>query len=359
MALNTIARSLNVDARPLSRVVWLLFVCALAASGCEIEAAPSEESALDAGVAFAPSSDAGEPQSESDQGAADMRASSDAAAPVADEGTPQVMFDLEAALGGEFYDFPYPSDLRTDERGHPILDHFPMSRNPWFETVVAILQEARPGFSPLTTTYLRLSAPLDESNFYRSLDPLDEQAPVLLIDIDPDSPSRGERLPLAVEFHQERGPFWRENTLTARPIPGVHMREGRRYAMVWRAEALAGTDGRAARPAPEWTRMIEARASPSTEIERHYAELLDAVEEAGVAPESLIAATSITTARPTEELEWLLRDADEVSLETLPMWSRGEGRLWLAHLPRELPDPGVLLGRPPVLDLWRGALRVR
>ncbi|MBM4269753.1 MAG: hypothetical protein FJ144_24650, partial [Deltaproteobacteria bacterium] len=41
-----------------------------------------------------------------------------------------VVFDLDADLGdpARFYDLPYPSDLRLDEAGRPMLDGFPFPR---------------------------------------------------------------------------------------------------------------------------------------------------------------------------------------------------------------------------------------
>ncbi|HHH10465.1 MAG TPA: hypothetical protein ENK23_00095, partial [Sorangium sp.] len=95
------------------------------------------------------------------------------------------LFDVEADLTNpeQFFQRPFPSDLRLTAKGQPDLAGFPNPENN--DVVAGLLTVAadRPGWPVIPTAYFRFSAPL------RQLDSSDvvmpaAGAPYLLIDLD-------------------------------------------------------------------------------------------------------------------------------------------------------------------------------
>ena len=134
-----------------------------------------------------------------------------------------------------FFDTPFPSDLRRNmETGHPNLDGWPERVNvPVLNTVLGMLEETD-GFALNTALYLRFDGPIDADRL-PGPDGTDRvDSPVLLMDVDPDSPELGRLFPLLLDFRTEAtNPAYRPtNTLAIIPVGGVMLREGGRYATV-------------------------------------------------------------------------------------------------------------------------------
>ena len=133
--------------------------------------------------------------------------------------------------GGEFYALPFPNDIRRDDAGHPIMDGYPR--------VIGILDrylEAIPtldGFGLNNAIFTRFSGPIDPDTL--PADAAASMAPgasVYLVDVDPDSPHRGERMPLRFRFQDYAGFTIGANWLAALPYPGFPLREQTTYALV-------------------------------------------------------------------------------------------------------------------------------
>ncbi|MBT8492127.1 MAG: hypothetical protein KJO07_03620, partial [Deltaproteobacteria bacterium] len=101
-------------------------------------------------------------------------------------------FNLRGALAGDgqFFDFPFPSDLRLRSDGTPNLDHFPRpDRDGLLDTLIAAAERRR-GFTTMPIAYFRFSEPLRPRRL-GNLIPAAADSEVLLIDIDGDSPRYG------------------------------------------------------------------------------------------------------------------------------------------------------------------------
>ena len=160
-------------------------------------------------------------------------------------GPTAVLYDDTSA---GFFDTPFPSDRRTTSEGHPDLTGFPRARGLIAQGIELVSQE-RAGFSPLTAVYFRFTGPIDEASLPTLDQARDPSSRVFLIDVDPDSPDVGTRLPAYVRFRRSPSQFWPANTLTVRPVAGFEMHVGRTYAAVV-LDGLQAADGAPDRRAP-------------------------------------------------------------------------------------------------------------
>ncbi len=147
--------------------------------------------------------------------------------------------------GPAFFDAPWPSDSRL-LNGHPDLSNFP--REGLYPLVDAYLATAYAldGFGTNSPIYVQFASPIDTTLLptpegSRSLD-----APVMLVDVDPTSPHRGERVPLQFQWWSEETNWTPANFLAAAPVFGFPLRPGTTYALILRqplASSPAGDDG--------------------------------------------------------------------------------------------------------------------
>jgi hypothetical protein len=146
---------------------------------------------------------------------------------------PTVYFDLDAHGTPEtFWNLPFPSDLRLGAEGAPDLTAFP---NPRGVPILASLLsnvEVRRGWPTMPTAYFRFTAPIEP----RSIDDVIEfssEAPVLLLDIDPDSPEFGTRFPVVAKT-LAADPYVPSDLVAIAPRPGIVLRANTTYAYVIR-----------------------------------------------------------------------------------------------------------------------------
>lgn len=257
------------------------------------------------------------------------------------------VLDLSADLSdpAKFYDVPYPSDLRLDASGKPKLEGFP---NPASVTNVTGLVSGAAeavGFSVLPVAYLRFSAPVSP-RAPTDVIAADPASPILLVDIDADSPSRGELVPTIAETLGV-DPYTSENVLAVAPRPGFILRPGTTYAAIVMKSAN-DAEGKAlgTNEVLERLRSGSAKAEEQAAAEL-YAPLWETLGTVGVDGASVAAATVFTTGRVVEEtaalgdrvlaahdvvIEDLAFDAEELTPElcvlrgtvTLPQFQAGE-----------------------------------
>mgnify|MGYP001797982741 CR=1 FL=1 len=93
-----------------------------------------------------------------------------------------------------FYNLPYPFDLRLDDSSRPELTGFPIwDQHPVIRDLRQIAAD-HVGFSTLSSGYFRFNRPLANLN-PEDIIPAEQQSPILLVDVDPDSPERGRLYP--------------------------------------------------------------------------------------------------------------------------------------------------------------------
>jgi hypothetical protein len=152
---------------------------------------------------------------------------------------PSVYFDLDDHGSPEtFWNLPFPSDLRLSADGAPDLAGFPNPRGvPILENLLSSVADRR-GWPTMPIAYFRFTGPVEP----RSLDDVIEfgvDAPLMLFDIEPDSPQFGERFPVVAKTLVE-DPYVPSDLLAIAPRPGIVLRPNTRYAYVIRDRFAPG-----------------------------------------------------------------------------------------------------------------------
>lgn len=205
--------------------------------------------------------------------------------------------DLTAA--GRFYDFPYPSDLRTFESGAPDLRGAPApSTSPATAQLRAIAMERR-GFPQVPVAYFRFSAPLAARDLDAVIPP-DKSAPVLLVDVDRGSVERG-KLHATVATQLARDAYTPENVLAVAARPGIVLAPRRTYAFVVMA-SYNDASGAPLGVTDDFAHPDDAR------VIALYAPLWETLQKLGVDRGRVAAATVFTTGDVVEESAKLTND---------------------------------------------------
>jgi len=203
-------------------------------------------------------------------------------------------FDAELATPEHFFDAPYPSDLRLDADGHPMLEGFPNPKGlVVVEGLVSNAAEAT-GFPMIPVAHFRFSKELSP-RVATDLIAADASSPVLLLDVDETSPDHGKLVP-AVADTPETDNYVPEFLLSVAPWPGFVLRPKTRYAVVVRTSANDST-GAALSASPLMARL--AKHAPKGKAEQAadavYAPLWPVLDGLGVAVDDVAAATVFTT----------------------------------------------------------------
>ena len=222
-------------------------------------------------------------------------------APDLTSATPTVRFDLD---GEGFFASPFPSLLRSLEGGAP---DYATTPNPHGQAVVAAMIEASTdlidGASTNGAVTFGLTTALDPASLPGLEASLTPAASVFLVDVEPDSPTRGERTPARVHQVLE-GHFGYVDppVLIVQPLFGFPLRERTRYAAVMTTDVRAA-DGEPLQAPPFMAEVLADQADgPAAEA---FAPLLALLDEEGVARERVVAATVFRTLDATGELRAL------------------------------------------------------
>jgi len=205
-------------------------------------------------------------------------------------------FDLGADLtsSDSFYAIPYPSDLRLNAQGGPDLRGFPNNLQEPIITGLQTVAEQRLGFPQMPTAYFHFSAEL------AAQDPTvvisGSSAPILLVDVDPDSPDRGKLFPV-VAGTPAADRYLLDGTLEVAPRVGVVLHESRTYAFVV-MKSLKDSTG-ALLGAPDAFVAMEASTAPAADPEltawKNYQPLWPTLAQIGVGASDVAIATVFTT----------------------------------------------------------------
>jgi hypothetical protein len=215
-----------------------------------------------------------------------------AAACGGDDDPPGTLFELDGALAGDtFFDFPFPSDLRLDADGTAAYAGFPNKGNNRIVTQLTALADARRGFPVMASAYFRFVDALP-ARTTSELIAADASAPILYVDIDPDSPERGTLVPVLAQTLQP------DDTATAfllgvGPRPGWVLAPSTTYAVVVRRAVAPG-----AAAAGAIRDMAAGRTPPGTrgvEMAAVYEPLWPVLDDLGVARDDVLTATVFTT----------------------------------------------------------------
>ena len=201
-------------------------------------------------------------------------------------------FDLDGELSGSaFFDAPFPSDLRLDADGTLAYAGLPnVGANPLIDQL-RDLADHRVGAPTMPVAYFRFDVEVPARK-PGDVIAADVASPILLVDIDPDSPELGRLYPTVA---QTFGPddMAVPHLLGVAPRPGFVLAPSTTYAVVVRRAAAPGVApatviaALAAGRTPAGPRGAEARAI--------YEPLWPALATLGVPADDVVTATVFTT----------------------------------------------------------------
>lgn len=231
------------------------------------------------------------------------------------------LFDLSADLHdpAHFYDVPYPNDLRLTADGHPDLVGVPNPAN--VTTVTGLVNAAAQakGFPVVPVAFLRFDKPLAARSELDVI-PADIASPILLIDIDPESPDHGKLYPVIAET-LEVDPYTAENVLAVAARPGFILRPGTKHAVVV-LTSVKDAEDKELGVAEVVARLRDHKPEGGAEeaADTLYAPLWDTLGVLGIDSASVASAAVFTTGNVVEETAALgdaVLDEYDLSIEDL------------------------------------------
>lgn len=140
--------------------------------------------------------------------------------------------------GPDFFDSPWPSDVRTVD-GHPDLTGFPNTgRYPIVDAYLDAVADVD-GFGNNSPVYVRFEEAIDPTLLPSPAASIEPGSPVYLIDVGIGSPHRGERVPIQFEWTEDGTSWQAEHLLATAPVFGFPLRPATQYALVFQSPLVA------------------------------------------------------------------------------------------------------------------------
>lgn len=133
---------------------------------------------------------------------------------------------------GGFFATPWPNDVRTRADGTIDLGGFPGRWNGIVNSVMQKGEVATRGFGPNASAYFTFDGQIDPASLPSASASTGDSSPVMLVDVDPDSPHRGRRVPVESSFTAMPSFYRPANLLSVLPYPGFPLDESTTYAVV-------------------------------------------------------------------------------------------------------------------------------
>jgi len=208
------------------------------------------------------------------------------------------MFDSTADLTSpdHFFDFPWPSDLRLSSTGTPVLTGLP---NPTMSGILEGLRtiaEQRAGYPMVPVAWFRFTADV-AAHVSTDTIPAAAASPLLLVDVDPKSPTPGKLLPTIAETITPDATV-PSSVLAVGVRPGIVLAPHRQYAFVVLTSANDAT-GKPLGIAPALAQALSGGTDPVAKL---YSVLPPALQKAGIDVASVAAATVFTTGDVVDDL---------------------------------------------------------
>ncbi|HEY9663038.1 MAG TPA: hypothetical protein V6C65_31730, partial [Allocoleopsis sp.] len=212
-------------------------------------------------------------------------------------GETEVKFDLNANLDAprSFYNVPYPSNLRLDAAGHPDLDGLPVANTPLLKGLKTIAED-RPGFPTNSVGYFRFNFPVTPQDADQLI-PAKRNSPILLMDIDPNSPERGKLFPVVASTPRPDLNYVPSFLLSVAPYPGIVLHPNRTYAYVVQ-QSLKDALGRPLGTPDTLEQLINGKTpagSLGAEARKLYRPLWQTLDRLNIDRKAVAAATVFTT----------------------------------------------------------------
>jgi pimeloyl-ACP methyl ester carboxylesterase len=218
---------------------------------------------------------------------------------------PEVLFN--PFFEDDFYSFPFPSDFRLKEDGHPDMTGYP---NPQDISLISLYAEFAEkelyGWGTNSPVYFTFTDAIDTSTLPQEpLDSLEKNSTLIFINIDDNCSSRGERVPVIWRFQEEENNYIRKNTLMLSPLWGFPLEGGCKYAVIL-TRGIKDNSGRKLSQNPLLRivlNQIETTDPVIKQLQSVYSPLVRFIQSQKVIKiDDIAGATAFTIQNPVEEL---------------------------------------------------------
>lgn len=263
---------------------------------------------------------------------------------------------LDISWPSGFFAQGFPTDLRNHD-GNINVSDFPRPLNLFSLTYKLQLTQTDFGYSPAMPLYMQFESGFAGAADIAALNAVAfaaPDAPVQLIDIDPDSPDYGARFPLQIDITAAADLYRPKNLLQVRPV-GKPLRENTTYALI--ATRQLAANATTIQPNRVLTALLEGRnpwlinplmlPSDAARARTVYAPLQQFMSRHGIHSSDIIGATVWTTGTPTRYLQQIM--------DRIVQWQPSQPtQAWT--LREETADYCVLESRWQAPGLQRGAI---
>jgi len=268
--------------------------------------------------------------------------------PPAPEGGVTARFALGDRLqtGGGFFDFPYPSDARLTADGFVDLSGMLDRTN---SALVRDLLEAAQlsrGFPTLSVGWFGFSddvATLDLDTVHAG------DASIWLVNVDAASPRWGERFPVVART-MVPDPYVDEHVIAVAAVPGFTLEPATQYAYIILRTLGDASGAPLGVPESLWA-ILHGGTSGDVELDALLRPLRDTLDQVGLEPSAVAAATVFTTADAVAEMYAIsegVREAYQPQILSLqPAPGRGLGWEGYCEFHGSLTLPQFQRGQPP------------
>ena len=256
---------------------------------------------------------------------------------------------------------PWPSDALLIDDGRVRLSHFPNpTGSSTLQDYLQIFRAELRGFATSAASYLGFSEPMDPTSF--PSDPgvaLQDDAPVMLIDIDPDSPERGRRYPLRLQYRSAATVYLPSSHLAVLAPFGATLRGGTAYALLLTDAVRAASGARLARSTDFSNALRPACADRTAPALAAVGRRLEAWLDTQVDAERFVGGTVFTTRDVVTDIRALADAARSVPVVDATNWVAREPTAAALEFEAQVELPSFQNGRAPYASVADGGALVR
>jgi hypothetical protein len=276
------------------------------------------------------------------------------AAGAACSSSPPSRIALFAVPGGpkpphDFYELPFPNDIRRGADGHPDLSDYP-ALDPTVDKFPPAISASLDGFALNAAIFVRFGGPVDAKSLPQTPEAsLADDASVYLVNVDAASPDRGVRTPLRFRFESNHGSVIGANWLSALPYPGFPLDQGTTYALVVSKRVTIG--GAAALPSDDFTAIAAADKPDNAALaaaQATYKPLWDTLDQpGGDERDDVVDAAVFTTQHATDIVPLVRRKIRALPAPTASGITRYVNFSTYTMYDGTFPSPNFQTGDPP------------